>query len=236
MTTPTRETRSKCTNKPLTMNDMKALIDSAKREIVSSLSAEIMKVAESLEVLNVRVDKLERRIDMVESLDSSNKREINEIRKEISNRPCDLDMNIADTMCFEVQQRLLRKDNVIIFGAPEAVSGSVAERTEKDTVFVKDICKTLDIENPVFHNILRVGKAVNGRPRLLKVTCDELTKRELLKKAKNLKRSNRFRKVFINVDRTRMQQAQFKLKREVEHKKQDDNPDPSPSSHQSPNF
>lgn len=203
---------------------MKALIDSAKQEIVTSLKAEITKINETLSALGHRVDLLDRRIDSISSRQNNNKTEINELRDKIENQATSClcnDFEFLEYLSNEVEQRLTRRDNVIVFGIPETNDGSIQDRLQKDADAVRMICEALEIKDPVTKQFQRLGKRLDTRPRILRVKCDETTRRELLRKSKNLRNCNpSLNNIYINVDRTRLQQDQFRYYRDMKRQNQ----------------
>ena len=68
------------------------------------------------------------------------------------------------------------------------------------------------LKDPVIADPRRVGKLKNGaRSRLLKITCGDLTlKRDILAKAKLLRKHNTLHHVYVNPDRTLVQQPNLK--------------------------
>ena len=193
------------------MNDLKCVVESAKKEIVSSLLDEINQLHQTIRALTNRLRTVELKFESISNENIIIKNDLSKIQEELSNQD---NMKIdPEVMAQEIEQRLLRKDNIIIHGVPEVTEGTIDERMRKEDESVRNVCTVLNVENPVVKDFHRIGKGSNDRPRLLKVTCDERTRRELLKKTRLLRTHPfPFNKIYIHIDRTRMQQEIFKAK------------------------
>ena len=106
----------------------------------------------------------------------------------------------------EIEQRELRRDNVIIFGLPEKCNYSLDERKANDHQEVCALFDEIDIEKGDITDIHRIGRLLAGRSRPLKV---RLTKLEIFRKSKLLRGTTRFSRVFISSDKTKLQQEEW---------------------------
>ena len=92
-----------------------------------------------------------------------------------------------------------------------SAKGSVEERKVNDSNKCEELFSRLGLSHCEVVDTHRIGKPVTGRPRLLKVILkDTKSKREILRRAKMLKSISQFRHVYINPDRTLMQQLERK--------------------------
>lgn len=121
----------------------------------------------------------------------------------------------------EFQSRMDRNKNVIISGVKETRSGSVDERRGDDEREVKDILDKIGL-NLMFSNVTRVGKVTANRRRLLRATfCDNESRNQVLRKARTLHLHAAYKHVYINPDRTPMEQAEFaKLRQELKDRRE----------------
>lgn len=100
--------------------------------------------------------------------------------------------------------RLQKKDFVIITDVPETKSGTVDERKAQDAKLVQEVAQSLGCSRSVVtESVTRIGKMNPSKPRLLRFKCVSYeSKIDLLKKAKELRKSAKFRNVFVNPDLT----------------------------------
>jgi hypothetical protein len=123
---------------------------------------------------------------------------------------------IVKDMKAEVEESLdieQRKCNVLLLGVEEGSDDISLDcidiNNQVDSSRVLDILKRglrLSAENHI-ENVTRIGKVQTGKPRLLKVQLKSLEGRnEILKRAKDLRNNEDFKKIFIVPDLTRKQQ------------------------------
>ena len=111
----------------------------------------------------------------------------------------------------EIEQRIIRAKNVVISGLDLLSDGSVEERKKDDTNKCEEVLGNLDISDFEVVATHRIGKPVAGKPQLLKVIMDSVeSKHEIMRKAKQLRNIQEYRQVYINPDRTPLQQLQNK--------------------------
>ena len=112
---------------------------------------------------------------------------------------------------------------MIISGLPEMSSGSLDERRDHDQKAVDEVLDVIGVvkEGRAFR-LTRIGKPQSQRPRLLKAEFKSLSiKNEILRKAKALRKSKGSADVYINEDRTPMQQLEwYKLRQKLKHRKE----------------
>ena len=92
--------------------------------------------------------------------------------------------NLAEFILEEVRQREMRRDFIIISGVPEQQADSASNRRNADAAAIKEIADTIECSLS-FSVAYRIGKPTAGRPRLLRVKCDDDVERgNILRNAK----------------------------------------------------
>ena len=139
------------------------------------------------------------------------KQQVEDQRKEIDNLKNNLvairsaNIDAPETFFNEMSQRLQKRDYLIFAGVPET-SGSLEEARRKDVNIVLEISQALGCDDLLPEEVSRLGKMLPNRPRLLRFRCKSNTTRNmLLKKAYQLRSTQKFRHIFINPDLTRAQ-------------------------------
>ena len=131
-------------------------------------------------------------------------------------------LRISTTLA-EIEQRAIRKNNIIITGIAECVSGTVQERTARDKEVVSRIFDRLGVSPECIKSVRRLGKVTSQKtnPRIIQLVCNTFEKKlEVLKSARALRNIDEYKGVFINVDQTKMQQYEsFKLREELRRRK-----------------
>ena len=176
--------------------DLKASIEEAKTDIISSLSGEISKLRDTVEVLTRRVEELESTNDTLKTK-----------CKELSE-------SVFDKVLEECEQRKRRENNIIISGLPEKNEGSLEDRKAHD----KETVEKLLIRLEVWQDVDVVHMRRLGRPkpddksnRLLMVKFEDYDQKiKVAKRASALRQHEEYRRVYINFDLTPMQQKQRK--------------------------
>ena len=117
----------------------------------------------------------------------------------------------------EMNQRELKKNNLVIFGLPERVDGSVSDRRQNDMMKCAELFEALGCSNAAIEKATRLGKERSDNKRLLRVTLSNTKdKYELLKQSRILRRHAKFNGVYLQPDLTFAQrQADFDLRREL---------------------
>ena len=145
--------------------------------------------------LNTRVERLEESID-------------DKVQKAIDN----------------YREREARKFNVIIHNICEPTSEEAADRKVEDREQVVDMIENgLDVEQVEIQSIVRLGKKIEGKSRLTKVTLDSVkSKRELLNNAKKLRNSEKWGRVYITPDLSPHEREENKKLREELRKRRNE--------------
>lgn len=179
----------------------------SKQEIIDSVKSDLNELKESIAILNSKVGILEKRID-------SNSSDIRKLKRTVDEVAQDTSFVWECGLLEEMEERLLKRKNLIFVGVPEPNEGSLSMNNDKDKAFVDNVVNFLKVDDPKIMDIRRIGRVVTGKSRLLRITCGDKTRRELLRKARGLRGQNSpYHNIFINIDRTRMQQFQFREKR-----------------------
>jgi len=217
-----RQTRSNSTpNTSVTFADIKSLIETAKDQFFGKLTQEVDRLSGLLTTLLQRVEDLDRKTTHIEqSCIESHARfekEISELRKSNEN-------NITELM-LEMEQRIQRSGNIIIFGIPEQSQGTIEERRSLDASAVDELLSEIDEEVPESKSlqIHRLGKPRDGRPRPLRITGFTVgQKLQVVRSARSLRNSDNYKNVFVNSDLTPRQQREARALR-VELKQRREN-------------
>ena len=187
--TPTTRNLRSNSQTDLTINNIKVLIDASKNEIISCMRSEIQILKESISSLTSRVEKLE---EENANLKKKNERFLNQSHSEPSSVE-----NLCSEMMDEMQQRERRKLNLVIVGAPEPSTGSVAERRTADKEQCSELFSTIGLSQCNIKDVSRIGKITPERRRLLRVTmCHEEDKRYLIAHSKHLRQVAKFKKMY----------------------------------------
>ena len=205
-----RETRSGSSTSPITLNDIKTLIEDLRTDVISTLKDEVNKLKDTISSLQLQVKSLEDKNRFLQWKFESFDAELQTLKE----GPVDL----MDSITAEVEDRTRRKCNIVIYGLPECSSDD-PEETDKTKCANIMTAVSCDIDGIVSVN--RIGKPNETRPRLLKVQCKNLEFRNLLlRRAKELRKSARYKGIFINPDRTPIEQRQYKaLLKELKERK-----------------
>ena len=219
--TPTskRNTRSVTNNQPLfTLADIEQLISKAKKEMLSSFKDEMRKISSSIDVLSSKIVNFEKRLSVLQAKSDEHENQIIEIRQVVGTLQSDFTHEVTE----EMEQRTQRLQNIVISGISELGNGSVDDRKHHDEKETELVLSELGISNLQHYHISRIGKPHQNRSRMIKVVCPDVqTKRTILRNGKRLRSSPHFKNVFVNEDRTPMQQDQFrKLRAELKRRKE----------------
>ena len=116
---------------------------------------------------------------------------------------------------------------MIFTGIPESSFGSFEERNSHDQKAVAEVLDTIGMgQKGNSFRLTRIGKPRSDRPRLLKAECQiSGIRNEILRKAKFLRKSTSLRKVFINEDRTPLQQLEWRQLRQKLKQRKDSGED-----------
>lgn len=183
------------TQQSITFQDFKNLLDNLK----SDLKREISKVNDKIEALLTRVNETDNKVQILEE-------RFQTLESKLLNQNDKGALDIEDMM-HEAEERYRRRKYLIVSGIPEPSTGNIGERADADEKYINQIAVHLEVDDDFEPTeCSRIGKIDPERPRLLRFKCDTMeTKKEILKKAKNLRRSNDYKNVYINADETYIQ-------------------------------
>lgn len=199
------------TQPSFSLSDFEQLISQVKNEILTSHQIECRKLGSSIEMLTNKIEIFENSLSDLQVMVKEHEEKIASLKSTVEN----LQANLAVEITEEMEQRSLRATNLIISGISELNSGSVDDRKEHDENEIKAVINEMEIQqSPNYFQITRIGRPRQDRPRLIKLVCPDIhTKRLILRNGKSLRSSTRFRNIFVNEDRTPMQQEQFRVLR-----------------------
>ena len=181
-----------------TLSDMKELLERSKNETIAEMKLQTDRIADT--VMQI--------LSRLEDLEASN------VRLQKKNQELELELEHLKSECRdgyaavadEVYQRSRRERNLIISGVPESNIGTIGEREQADESF----CRRLfaDLSTSVdFEKATRIGRSRNGRSRLLRVRFQKTEdKFRILRTCKELRKHEEYKNVFINLDRTPLEQ------------------------------
>ena len=140
-------------------------------------------------------------------------------QKHLSAPPCDVNA-LTSSVTDELIERQGKELNLVVMGLSECntpVNGTeVSEEDEKRQV--TDLLQSIQVNNPSITRVFRMGRRSEGRPRPIKVFCEnKATRSNILTNAKKLSKlpeGHRNRKVFIRPDLTKLQRNQDFVRRQ----------------------
>lgn len=196
----------------VTLDSLKALLREQKEQIIISLSTKVDELNMKVTDLVSKIDQLENSVTSLRKKQEEQQMQINKLRDFVQESP--------EPLLDELQQRLIRANNLIISGLPEKDSGTVDERKKHDLQEFERLSKLMNMPRVVITQCTRIGGARGDSNRLLKIRlADQNTRVQLLGRSKSL-RNTEFDKVFLNPDRTPSQQSAYKeLKRELKERR-----------------
>lgn len=208
-----RQTRSNSTTstvqpgspKRLTLNNIKEIVSDANKEIlqsIQSLKNDFFEIRRHLSALSSRINGLETSLTDLKERHGKYEDEVKDLKQAVEAMTAP---DFGDVFR-ELEERQLRRDNVMIFGIPETAVRSLSERKRNDDEQVKSVLQEIGLSEIEPSEIRRVGKLSTNRPRPLKIKFNNQTsKYKVLQKAKGLKDSHQFKQVMIRNDLTRAQ-------------------------------
>lgn len=175
------------------------------------------------EIANIKLKESENQVKtMKRELDnmkkSVNQQDLTEVRKEKEKS----DMQMKEIQAkFEELEREKRKKNIIVYNLKESENSEATERYKWDVAQCKRIFQQeLSQENLKIENLIRLGQKneARNRPLLVKLENEE-EKKEILKKAKQLRQTEDFSSVYLARDMTRDEREREKKLREELHQR-----------------
>lgn len=198
------------------VTDLRLLIKETKKEIISVLGQELKSVTQRLDSLSSRFTALEESVAAINKKHESLESEISAVKSEL----CSVTEKCCKIAVSEMDSRMLKMSNIIIRGLPEE-HGTLDERVHSDEEAVKVMLTVLEVEPVRVVGVRRLGKPLKGKPRLLRATLADPTRRqEILRKARHLKNSP-FKDVFFQADLTQRQRdVEWYLRKELHDRRE----------------
>ena len=200
-TTPTtRATRSNSAT-GISLQDIKDLIESSENRVIAALKGEI-------DDLKTAVTSLRQQISSLESQQQKLESNYDEVNGELMTLKGEMLLTQVE-LSNELDERVRRCQNFIISGLPEPKSSDTSEDDDKEKCY--EVLREIGCDVDSVIETRRIGRPNQERPCLLRVTCDSVAAKEsALRNAKKLRNASQFRGVYINPDRTPMQQRLWK--------------------------
>lgn len=217
-----------------TLSDLRSLI----REENVGLTADIKKdISDQLQLVINSIGTLAEKVDMNIQLLNNRIVAVEEVNKVLVTNAAALETQVKDNsdtiikiknqmatsgagndsaILEEVEERLVRRKNVILFGVPESADASKQGREDHDLEQVRKICSALEVDSACASQF-RIGKYSPAlvKPRPIKLSFDNATFAEsMMQSLARLKRSKQIPADLLNValarDRTVLQRRQQK--------------------------
>ena len=104
----------------------------------------------------------------------------------------------------EQMEKVQRKKNVVVYNLPESEEEQERDRYKEDEVACRKIFEVMEMENVEQKQLIRLGKREEYKIRLVLVKLkDEEAAKEVLVRAKRLRFSEQYARVFISKDLSR---------------------------------
>ena len=205
---PTRSTRSNSNpQNNITLADITRLLERCKTDILTTLNSRLDDIANKMTKINNRMDDIDQKMTQVE---------LRCIQVEEASE------KLFSSVIQEIEDRNRRRLHFIVSGIPEK-EGSLEERKAVDKEKIETLLGDLDEswDDKVIEHVHRIGNNVSKGPRLIRVTCSgESYKKDILRKAKQLRNLPAYNNVYINPDLTLRQRDENKrLRNELKTRK-----------------
>ena len=201
----------------LSLDGVRQLVQSAKQEIISSITIQIQRIDDNLLRLCGRVDSIEAQFHLLQGEQKWLSKELEKM-KTTATACGTLERSSNDNtenIIHEMEMRHRKRKYLVISGLKECNDGDLSARNNHDIKSVKNVLNAIKIDPVNITEISRLGKITPSRPRLLRLKCPNMKIRsEILKQSKNLRSNTSYRNVFINQDLTYVQQKRNKANRD----------------------
>lgn len=173
----------------LNFSDIPEIIERKLKEGIEPILSKLVHVTEELSQLRNGYSKLEQELQQCKAQNN------------------DLLMDITA----EVERRIRRRENIIVSGLELATNGTLEERNSSDGDKMESLLGQLELSHLHIASTRRLGRPGQGGRSLLKVVFHSFEeKQEILRKARKLRELDDYKGVYINPDRTPLQQQQHK--------------------------
>ena len=103
----------------------------------------------------------------------------------------------------EYRDRENRKCNIIVHQVPESSCKEAKDRNAEDTTVIEQLLVDIGVQDATASSVVRLGKRIPDRHRLMKVTLDSVPRKiQALKNAKKLRNTLKWKDIFITPDMT----------------------------------
>jgi len=199
-----RKTRANSHAQAITLADIKNLIENSKEEIMETVRGEVSAVKKEIVQLNHKISCLTARVQEMEGDNLELRARLKDLDSRVIGIESEKKRELSvDELIQETEERLKRRKYLIVSGVAEQASGTVEERKQKDTEFIKVMSQSIGVNDFSPEEVCRVGKISLNRPRLLRFKCStQEEKQTLLRESRKLKKIPSLSGVFINPDQT----------------------------------
>lgn len=237
--TPKRNTRSGSSSSNITLSDIKSLIESARSEIIQTVKSEIESLKTTVNALQENVKQLEGANKLLQASFDHIKTEVDALRSskaEFQQKSIEIDEFIKTAeyhqrdvymkLSEEISEQTRKKCNFVISGVAESSSNNSDNSSNDDNVKCVEILNKIGCNGDGISEVHRIGRQSADRPRLLMVKSkSEAFKEDVLRKAKNLRNHPNFHGIYLNPDRTHLQQLCRKSLLEELNRRKDEGED-----------
>lgn len=215
--TPKRSLRSSSIDKAVNHQGMIESMNTLKADLTKVFKDEIKVVLDRMAAIENRIDSFEASLSSLRLTQESHSQKIMEITKGLANMASELPTSILD----EVEQRMHRRDKIVVSGIKELHSNDIEDRKSHDVKEIETLFEKLELNDVTPLKIHRIGKINNAKTRLIRVQLEnEKSKHKVLASARSLSKISEYRGVYINPDRTQIQQLQdAHLRRELKERR-----------------
>ena len=159
---------------------------------------------------SVTTDHFDEKMEDLHAKITTNTKEITAMKEETKRLEAKVDSNhneILTGMNAEIDMRIKKINNVVIFGIDESNKQQAQAKKDDDAAIVNELLSDISpTEVLPTKTMYRAGKPTEGKTRpLIVVLKDKDTKGKLYKNAKNLRGKNKWANVSIRDDKTKLQ-------------------------------
>lgn len=149
-----------------------------------------------------KIPLLTNKVVQLEQQIKSLKEEIDIIKQKTS---CNADN--MESIIHEIHDRADRANNLMVYGVPESKNRSLQQKIKDDETALTPLFSDVGIGQDDVIKVLRVGKAIEGKTRPIKLIMkDSHLVKNVITRRNNIKNDN----IKVSYDKTKLQQEQFK--------------------------
>lgn len=194
-------------------NKCKEYIDALRLEMRAEMKTHI----DSIE------GKLKKTADALRAEDKNLKDSIDRLRTEIDEKLTNVASETAASSHREIQERMARSNNIMIFKVEESQSEDAEVRKTADLNHTKAICNQLGC-NPVpeIKQVIRIGKKTQGKVRPIKAVMDSSESVIKMLRSSNRLKDSIYKDVVLKNDMTPMEREETKKLLQERHQKREE--------------